>query len=75
MWRNKCFQLWVELFADGNFAEHYTQVIMNTLPIMSFFGKKKLVVLRKTKRGRRRRNEIFTDDESSDEDIGDDWRR
>ena len=66
---------WVELFADGNFAEHYTQVIMNTLPIMSYFGKKKLVVLWKTRRGRRRRNKIFTDDDSSVEDIGDDWRR
>ncbi len=67
---------WVELFAPNEFAtEHFTQVIMNTLSDMSYFGKKKSVVSRKTRRSCRRRNEILTDDESSDEDIGDNWRR
>ena len=26
---------WVELFANGNFAERYTKVILNTLPVVS----------------------------------------
>ncbi len=28
-------KVWVELFANGNFAEHYTKVILNTLPVVS----------------------------------------
>ncbi len=39
---------WVELFAPNEFAaEHFTQVIMNTLSDMSYFGKKKSVMSRK----------------------------
>ncbi len=67
---------WVELFAPNEFAaEHYTQMIMNTLSDMSYFGKKKSVVSRKTRPGRRRQNEVIEDrldaESSSDEDIGD----
>ena len=67
---------WVELFIyNKSVAEHYALVIMSTLSSMSCFKeKKKSVAPRRTRRGRRRRIEILTDDESSDEDIGDDWR-
>ena len=59
---------WVELFADGNFSEHYTKVILNTLPVVS----ETRCDCRKCVRWQR--NEIFTEGES-DEDIGDNWRR
>ncbi len=67
---------WVELFAPNEFAaEHYTQMIMNTLSDMSYFGKKKSVVSQKMRRSRRRRNKVIEDgldaESSSDEDIGD----
>ncbi len=42
---------WVELFALGNFVEHYTQAIINTLYDMSYFEKKRSVVSQKSKRG------------------------
>ncbi len=72
MWRNEYFRL-VELFAVGNFVEHYTQAIMNTLYDMSYFEKKRSVMSQKSKRGRR--NEILTDSDSeSEEDIDDGWR-
>ena len=70
---------WVELFAPNkSTAEHYTQVIMSTLSNMSYFEKKKSVTPRKTRRSRRRRHEVSEaslDTESSDEDIGDNWKR
>ena len=66
---------WFELFTPNKSnAEHYTQVIMSTLSDMSYFGKEKSVMPRKTRRGRRRQNEVSLDtDSSSDEDIDDDW--
>ena len=61
---------WVGLFAPNEFtAEHYTKVILDTLPVMS----ETRCDCRKCVRWRR--NNILTDDESSDEDIGDNWRR
>ncbi len=70
---------WIGLFADDNFAEHYTEVILHTLSDTSYSKKRKSVVPRKVRRrGRRRRNEVIEailDAESSEDDIDDNWER
>ena len=50
---------------------------MSTLSPMSCFQKKRSVAPRVMRRDCRRANafDVYTDDESSDEDIGDDWGR
>ncbi len=52
---------WVGLFAVGNFAEHYAEVILHTLFPTSHFEMRESVVPRKRKCGRRRRNEVIED--------------